>query len=473
MSGHASLTGAQVRAKVGHPIIDGDAHIVECMFAYEDFIKQVGGADMLRRWEERQKSPPYMNTRSIWWGAPSGAHTGDRAMALLPKYFAARMQDCGIDFAHMLTTMGLNVTWIREDELRQVACRALNVMYAELFRDVGQVLRPVAVVPTFTPEEAIRELDYAVTELGHKAAMIGTEIYRPWPQVASEAPHLSRYAERIQSIAIDAPADYDPFWQRCVELGIAPICHTPGLGAAGYRQSPSNYVFNHLGMFSSGAEFFCRSLIMGGVTRRFPTMTFGFLECGAAWALTLLSDLVEHFEKRNADYLREHLDPNRLDVELLGKLFDEYGDRHLTGERIRANPHSRLSMPTPPEGFDEFAAAGITQIRDLKQRFCDNFYFGCEADDRTVAVAFNRRLNPLGTRLQAMFGSDIGHWDVVDAQSVVGEAWGLVESKLIDEHDFRDFTFTNAARMQLRMNPNYFQGTAVESAAAALMATKP
>lgn len=468
MSGHSSLTGAEVRARVGHPIIDGDAHIVECLFAFEDYLKKVGGADMLRRWEARQQRPVYFKTRSIWWGAPSGAHTADRAMAMLPKYFAARMGECGIDFAHMLTTGGLNGLYIRDAELRQAYARAMNEMYAELFRDVGDRIRPVAIIPTYTPEEAIAELEHAVLSLGMKAAMIGTDVIQPWPEVARAAPQLAPYAERVQSIAIDTAHDYDPLWRRCVELGIAPICHTPGLGA-GYRASPSNYVFNHLGMFASGAEFFCRGLFMGGVTHRFPSLNFAFLECGVGWALTLLNDLVEHFEKRNVTYMREHLDPSMLDIDLLAELFDRYGDETLTGARIRANPHSRLADPTPPEPFDEWAASGMTQIRDLKRLFCDNFYFGCEADDRTIAVGFNRRLNPLGVKLKAAFGSDIGHWDVVDAKTVVGEAWGLVESKFIDAEDFRDFTYVNPAMLHLRMNPNYFTGTALERAAAELL----
>jgi len=469
MSGHPCLSGAEVRARVGHPVIDGDAHIVECLFAFDDFLKAVGGPEIVRRWNERLRGTPYFRTRSIWWGAPSGPHTGDRAMALLPKYFAARMADCGIDFAHVLTTQGLNIAWIRDDELRRAACRALNVMYAELFDGLGAKLRPVAVIPAFTAAEAIAELEHCVEVLGYKAAMIGTEIYRPWPEVARDAPQLAPYAEQIRSIAMDPPEDFDPFWQRCVDLRIAPLCHTPGLGA-GYRQSPSNYVFNHLGMFASGSEFFCRALVLGGVTRRFPALDFGFLECGIGWALQLLGDLAGHFEKRNPAALRAHLDPATLDVALLGELFDRYGDRHLTGERIRANPHHRLAQPTPPDPFDEFAAAGMTRVADLAPLFCDRFYFGCEPDDRMLAAAFDPRFTPPGMRLKPVFGSDIGHWDVVDAQTAVGEAWRLVEDGAIDEAAFRDFTFTHAAQLHLRANPDYFAGTAVESAVAPLRA---
>jgi hypothetical protein len=99
----------------------------------------------------------------------------------------------------------------------------------------------------------------------------------------------------------------------------------------------------------------------------------------------------------------------------------------------------------------------------------DPFYFGCEADDRMVSVAFNRRLNPLGAVLKPVFGSDIGHWDVLDATSILTEAWSLVNAKLLTPENFRDLTFVNPAMMHLSMNPDYFRGTVVEHATTNLL----
>jgi hypothetical protein len=86
-----------------------------------------------------------------------------------------------------------------------------------------------------------------------------------------------------------------------------------------------------------------------------------------------------------------------------------------------------------------------------------------------VSVAFNRRLNPLGRVLKPVFGSDIGHWDVLDATSVLTEAWNLVTGKLLTPENFRDFTFVNPAMMHLSMNPDYFKGTVVEADAKRLL----
>jgi predicted TIM-barrel fold metal-dependent hydrolase len=447
MSGHAQVPGSAIRAKLDHPVVDADGHMVECEWMLEDYVREIGGPDVLKRWVNR---PPTNGAlKGIWWGFPSGPHTADRMMSMLPKYFASRMDECGIDFAHMLTTSGLGAVENKDDELRQVLCRALNTMFADMFRDVKHKLRPVAVIPTHTPEEAIRELEYAVLELGHKAAMIGTEIRTP--------------GGAWRSIAFDPPHDYDPFWRRCVELGIAPICHASNMGAQN-RNSPNNYVYNHLGMFAGGAEFFCRSLFMGGVTRRFPELNFGLLEGGVAWAVTLLNDIVEHFEKRNPAALLENLDPATLDVELMCELADRFGDERMTGARMRERPHhSRGSIAVRPEPFDEFEATGMKDIGDLRALFCDNFYFGCEADDRMLSVAFNRKLSPVGRTLKPVLGSDIGHWDVVDATSVLAECYGLVEAGLITTDDFRALTWTNPVNLHLRMNPDYYKGTVIEA----------
>jgi hypothetical protein len=87
------------------------------------------------------------------------------------------------------------------------------------------------------------------------------------------------------------------------------------------------------------------------------------------------------------------------------------------------------------------------------------------------AWAFDRRANPLGARLNAIFSSDIGHFDVPDMAAVVPEAHELVEHGLIDEGDFRDFTFANAVRFWGEVNPDFFKGTVVAGAAADVLAS--
>ena len=117
-----------------------------------------------------------------------------------------------------------------------------------------------------------------------------------------------------------------------------------------------------------------------------------------------------------------------------------------------------------PEQLDEFAAAALESVADLRDRFVPNFYFGCEADDRLVAWAFAERINPAGARLRPIFGSDISHWDVPDMTEPVEEAYELVEDGIIGEREFRELMFLNPARLHAGMNPAFFDGTVCETA---------
>src|SRR5262249_60844376 len=89
--------------------------------------------------------------------------------------------------------------------------------------------------------------------------------------------------------------------------------------------------------------------------------------------------------------------------------------------------------------------------------------FGCEADDRATMWAFDERL---GARLRPVFSSDFTHFDVPDFEEVMPEAFEMLERGFMSAQDFREFTFTNAARLHTRNNPGFFAGTEVERAVA-------
>ena len=163
--------------------------------------------------------------------------------------------------------------------------------------------------------------------------------------------------------------------------------------------------------------------------------------------------------------MRVNLDPAKLNVDLLVEMFGKWGNDYLTPDRIRAEPHqsSNSVLLVPPEEVDDFAGTGVTKPEHIRDIFARNFYFGSEADDSMTAVAFDPRLNRYGLKLNAILGSDIGHWDVPDMTRVMVEAYEMVEHGLITEDDFRDFTFGNVVRMHAGMNPDFFKGTAVEA----------
>ena len=376
--------------------------------------------------------------RVSWWGLPA-RNTLDRATALLPALLAARIEEMGVDHAILYPTYGLGSAQQEDDDLRRAVVRAFNTFYSEAFRDHAALLTPVGIIPMHTPDEAIAELEFATSQLGLKAFMFGGPISRPVPGL--DAP--IRVARWLDTLGVDSLYDYDPVWAKCVELGVSPTFHTASMGWPTHS-SVSSYVYNHIGMFATAGETLARSLFLGGVPHRFPTLRFAFQEGGVAWAASLYTSLVSHWEKRNRDAIG-HYDPSTLDRELLVDLFERYGsdayrDR-LDGLDDGLRP---LSLPDEdPATIDEFAASGVESAEDIRDTYTTQFHFGCEADDPMTALAFDTRRNPLGARLRAIFASDVGHWDVPDVREVLPEAWELVEDGHATEADFRALTFEN------------------------------
>jgi len=177
--------------------------------------------------------------------------------------------------------------------------------------------------------------------------------------------------------------------------------------------------------------------------------------------------MLDHWKKRNADAI-QILDPARLDAELLAKLIDDYGH-----ERVRAYRDQIVQdslWADHPEELDDWSACGITRGEDIAAQLIPHFFMGCEGDDRMVAAGFDTELNPYGVRLNAMFGSDIGHFDVEDMRDVLEEAHETVDEGLMTDDDFRDFAFANAVSLY---GADFFRDTVVEGAAAALPTLGP
>ncbi|MEX2255965.1 MAG: amidohydrolase family protein [Acidimicrobiia bacterium] len=464
------MDAAAIRARLDHPIIDADGHIVEFLPLIRDFLAEEADETVAKRFDEivqsgagvRALSPEdrrrFGISRTGWWGVPS-ANTLDRATAMLPKLLYERLDELGIDVAILYPTAGLMAMALDDDELRCALARACNRYAAECFGEYSDRLLPVAVVPNSTPEEALAELDHAVGVLGLRPVLFGGLVLRAAPGHDGD-----RAARWVDGLGLDSAYDYDPVWARCVELGVSPTFHSTGIGF-GSRTSPTNYVANHIGNFAAGSEAVCRSLLFGGAMRRFPELRFAFLEGGVAWACNLYADVVGHWQKRNRAALG-HYDPAALDRPLLDDLVGRYGADAFTARLDRLGSSLRfLSDPDEdPAVLDEFGASGIESLDDLRFVFGEQCFFGCEADDPMNALAFDTTLTPMQTRLRAMFASDIGHWDVPDFRGVLAEAWELVEDGHIDEEGFRAFTFEHAAQLFTGTRPDFFDGTVVEAA---------
>jgi predicted TIM-barrel fold metal-dependent hydrolase len=483
MKSHSSKS-AEIRARLNHPVIDSDGHMIEFEPDVLDYLKQVGGSklvddyvsaiagsrlfsgDFLSLEERRDKRVP----RAPWWGVPT-KNTLDRATATLPKLLYERLDEFGIDLTVLFPSVGMTATTPKDADVRRAVCRAYNTYYADLYREYSDRITAAAIIPTYTPQEAIEELEYAVNVLGLKVIFMQSYVRRPIPAALRETPQAARWAYWVDTYGLDSQYDYDPVWAKCVELKVAPCFHTGATGWGGHA-SISTYVYNHIGNFATGGEAVCKSLFIGGVTRRFPKLKFGFLEGGVGWACNLYASLIGHWDKRHIKAL-ENLDPANLDRKLLLDLYRRYGGKvvekldQLGKDPIKLGAGAGVfeEIPVDPNLKDEWARCQIERAEDIRDLFVNNFYFGCEADDPINAWAFNDKVNPFGARLKVIFSSDISHWDVPDMAEVVEEAYGLVEKEIITEADFRDFVFGNPVSLFGGMNPEFFKGTVVEAEA--------
>jgi hypothetical protein len=299
------------------------------------------------------------------------------------------------------------------------------------------------------------------------------------PAAAGAPPEIARAAHWYDMLALDSIHDYDPVWAKCRELGVAVTAHNTTFGL-GMRRSISNFMYNHLGHFAAGGEMFAKALFFGGVTARFPGLSFAFLEGGAAWGGVLFQGIVSRWVKRNAGVVRDY-DSANVDQDLMRRLFDEYaGDliaSHIPGDHGADPPPRDFGLGpadrADPAMVDDFAACGIERAEDVIERFARPFYFGCEADDPYAGVALRGEGMPFGAGINALFSSDIGHWDVTDAREVVPEAHEQLEDGSMDEGQYRDFMFANAVRLHGGRNPEFFKGTVVEDAAADVLGDNP
>ncbi|HEV8297958.1 MAG TPA: amidohydrolase family protein, partial [Acidimicrobiales bacterium] len=437
-----------------------------------DYIRRVAGDDVADRFggsspaytsrrapllAEHRHRPAPGNPITPWWALPS--NTLDRATGLLPRLLHERLDEIGIDFTVLYSSVGLACIGHADDSIRRGACRGLNTYLAEMLEGHGDRMTAAAVIPTHTPDEAIAELDHAVNTLGFKAVMLNSVVARPLPEQGEGA-------QWLDVLALDSAHDYDPVWQRCVDLGVAVTVHSPSQGL-GLRASSSRYMFNHIGNFAASSDAFAKAIFFGGVGNRFPTLHFAFLECGVSWGVQLLCDLIDRWHKRGGANI-ERLDPRHLDLAKWDELLVRYGGDLFADENVRRATSGQSD--NPPDEIDDFRACGVSGPEDIAAQF-DRFYFGCEADDATIAWAFADRINPLGKTLQPLLGSDIGHWDVPDMRDVLPEAYELIEHDLLSPAQFRAFACDNTIRLHGGMNPHFFDGTRVAAYAREVLAT--
>src|SRR3954464_9145024 len=287
----SSLTkSAKVREQLDHPVIDADGHWVELFPIFFDFIAEVGSPADVDRFRTRyghrfhgwyeltiEERRQRRLRRPSYWGVP--VNVRDRAATALPGLFYDSLDDWGIDLAIVFPSVGLTLGRdIADPQLSNVALRAYNTMVSELFAPYLDRMVPVGVLSLAEPTEAIEQMEHA-HGLGLKVLVTGGTIPRTIEADAQWQPDPAKRRVYIDALGVDSPHDYDPVGQKFVPPGPPVPSHSGSMGWPD-RSLSSNFVGNHLGHFAQSHHTFARSLFLGGVTKRFPSLNFGFLEGG-------------------------------------------------------------------------------------------------------------------------------------------------------------------------------------------------
>jgi predicted TIM-barrel fold metal-dependent hydrolase len=475
---HAKKTksrSAQIREQLGYPVLDGDGHIVELFPVFEDYVRDHGGGSAIDAFtsgrggtqelgpEERRKGGLIPHS----WHVP--ASTEYYATVTSPARYFERLGEAGIDFAVLYPTMGIALLQVLDDDQRVTLCRLYNEFMADQYRPYGDRFTVAALIPMNTPAEALAAIEHA-KGLGAKVGLISSHVHRPvpgepWPP---DDPWASMRIPEwevkgwIDTFGIDSAFDYDPVWAKAIEAGMPLAAHTAGIGFSD-RASISNFVYNQIGHFAASGAALAKSLFLGGVTSRFPQLRVALLEGGAAVGVETYIGLMSTWHKRGGPAIAR-LNPDNVDKNLLYKLLTE-ADPRMT----RYSPEQLMWHGTMKEPRDDFAATSVNSAEDVRDLFCTPFYWGCEADDPLVGLAFDGRITPLGARIPAFFASDLGHWDVPEFDEPLEEAYELVEQGILKPDEFRDFVFGNPVRFYGSLDPGFFSATAIEEEAAELL----
>ena len=167
----------RIHSRLSHPVIDADGHWLEYTPVMREEFRRIGGDAAVEALALAGSRVPNALKQSVadrarkrvgmesFWSSPS-ENVLDRATAMLPGLMYERLEDLGIDFCVVYPTAGLSYHRMQDTRLRRAICRAYNVFTADQFRGLEDRVIPAAIIPMYTPEEAIEELEFASKQLG-------------------------------------------------------------------------------------------------------------------------------------------------------------------------------------------------------------------------------------------------------------------------------------------------------------------
>ena len=184
----------------------------------------------------------------------------------------------GVDVAVLLPTSGMYVVWADhvDSALATALCRAYNNWLHDYCKQDVSRLKPVALVPLQSIDEAIIELRRAVQELGCVAAYM-----RPNPLVTRK---------------LHNPA-YDRLYKEAENLGVPILLHEAG-GSVLHQMGHDRFetMFEREAVLDPYEMMLALMSFLGhDVLERFPSLNVGYMGAGSGWLPYWLERVDEHW----------------------------------------------------------------------------------------------------------------------------------------------------------------------------------
>jgi predicted TIM-barrel fold metal-dependent hydrolase len=277
--------GAAERS-TGRPFVaDADGHVIEPVGLWEQYTERkyhsrlprpildenglfcyVVDDTLLMRTASRLSTQPSTSGPRAETKAEEGDYpeSGLRPGGWDAKARLADMDLDGMDLAFLYPTAAFFLFEVPDLELQRALCRAYNDWLADYCRAAPDRLVGIALLPLADVEWSIRELERCTERHGFRGVFA-----RPNPY----------HGRLIQSRA------YDPLWACAQSLGVPITVHEgisdslPTLG----RERSESPVLQHLFSHPFEQMTAAATLLLTGVTERYPRLNFVFLESGCGW----------------------------------------------------------------------------------------------------------------------------------------------------------------------------------------------
>ena len=223
-------------------------------------------------------------------GMPTGTRT---TLGKVPKGHPEdpdlHLQDLdaeGIDVAVVFPSMGLMLLSTDKLDLAIPCIRAENMWLADHAQPHADRMKPCISLPLVAPtsecvDACLRELDYAVNELGLTTVV-----------------HILPCVGPKEKANLDEPVFF-PLFEEIERMGL-PIgihwsagTHLPGMED---RFKPEQFFIYHTLGFPFENMIALSSIVCGGLLEKFPALKWGILESGCGWVYYLMERLDEHYE---------------------------------------------------------------------------------------------------------------------------------------------------------------------------------